>query len=263
MADVINDILKAALLYETYDITPEDKSYLKEYRDVLKKKSFRTLHSEFRNAFHVCDEKKAESLLKKALKKKPIEEVAKILLLLIEETERAAYGPAVFKMGIKTWVLSYVFKDYELLRYLYHEVLEKKLVPQYKKKIAVAVLEPDLHEYGALYGQIVLELAGFRVINLGYNLSARKVLKAVKEKKIDVLVLTSILSDPYDNMEYVIKRLKDKKTKVVIAGTMPFEIVKKIGADGYINCLSVGPKVLKHLLKIKKYTREEVPVLHD
>ncbi len=263
MKDLLNDVLKAALLYETYDMTPEDKGYLKGYEDILKNKKLSALKTELREAFHVCDEKKAKSLLEDALDKHSIRDVCRIIILLIEETERTAYGPSVFRFGIKTWVLSYVIKDYEIMRYLYHEVFEKRLKPWKKKKLAVAVVEPDMHEYGALYGEIILKLAGYEIINLGYNLPVKKVLGEVKSKGIDVLILTSILSDPYDNMEEIIKRLKKSKTKVIISGTMPWEIVKRMKADGYINCLALGPKVIDHITGVKKYTEQEVPILYD
>ncbi len=263
MKDVINDILKAALLYETYDMSPEDKSYLKDYDDVLKNDRLKVLKEEMREAFHVCDEKKARMLVEKALEVHRIQDVCRIMILLIEETERTAFGPSVFRFGIKTWVLSYVIKDYEIMRYLYHEVLEKRLKPWKKKKLAVAVVEPDMHEYGALYGEIILKLAGYEIVNLGYNLPIKKVLGDVKSKKIDILVLTSILSDPYDNMESIVKELKGTKTKVIISGTMPWEIVRRIKADGYINCLALGPKVIDHLTGVKKYTEHEVPILYD
>lgn len=259
--DFLDSLFKRALFYETKNMFPGDKAYLKDYYEVLKEKSLSKLSKELRQAFHVCDEKKAKLLLENALKKNDMKDVCKTLLLLIEETERTAFGPAVFKLGIKTWVLSYVIKDYEILRYLYHEVLKTKLKPWLKKKVAVAVLEPDMHEYGAIYGQIALELAGFEVINLGYNLKPQEVIKKVKAQKIDVLVLTSILSDPYSNMMKVIDTLKNDKTLVVVSGTMPWEIVKKTNADGYINCLAYGPKVLMHITGIKKYTEEEVPIL--
>lgn len=263
MKDIINDVLKAALLYETYDMAPEDKSYLQDYGDVLKSKKLKALKDKLREAFHVCDEKKAKSLIENSLGAHNIKDVCRIIILLIEETERTAYGPSVFQFGIKTWVLSYVIKDYEIMRYLYHEVLEKRLKPWKKKKLAVAVVEPDMHEYGALYGEIILRLAGYEIVNLGYNLPVRKVLSEVKSKKIDILVLTSILSDPYDNMEDVVNKLKGSKTKVIISGTMPWEIVKRIKADGYINCLALGPKVIDHLTGVKRYTGQEVPILYD
>lgn len=263
MKDLLNDVLKAALLYETYDIRPEDKTFMKEYEDILKDKKLNKLYEDLREAFHVCDEKKAKELLESSLKSEDIKDVCKVLMLLIEETERTAYGPSVFRFGIKTWALSYVIKDYEIMRYLYHEVLENRLKPWQKKRLAVSVLEPDMHEYGAIYGEIYMRLAGFEIINLGYNLPVKKVIDEAKKKKIDLLILTSILSDPYDNMEAVVKKLKGSKTKVVISGTMPWEIVKDIKADGYINCLAFGPKVVKHLTGIKKYTEEEVPILND
>ncbi len=261
MVDFFDYLFRMALFYETSNVFPKNKNYLKDYEEVLKKKSLSKLSRELREAFHVCDEKKAKLLLIDALEKNDIKNVCKILLLLIEETERTAFGPAVFRFGIKTWVLSYVIKDYEILRYLYYEVLEDKLKPWLKKRVAIAVLEPDMHEYGAIYGKIILELAGFKVINLGYKLKPREVIKKVKKQKIDVLVLTSILSDPYNNMMHVIDMLKGKKTKVVVSGSMPWEIVRETNADGYINCLAYGPKVLMHLTGVKKYTKEEVPIL--
>ena len=96
---------------------------------------------------------------------------------------------------------------------------------------------------------------------MGYNLKPKSVLKIAK--KFDILILTSILSDPYNNMAYVTEKLWNKKPRVVISGTMPWEIVKQINADGYISCLAFGPKIIKHLTGIKKYTKKEVPVLND
>lgn len=219
---------------------------------------------ELKKALLDFDYKRAEELIKEALSKGVDSRgIARIFLEVIEEAEKNSYGDAVFKHNIKTWLVPHAIRIYELARRLHNKYLKPVLRPWLGKKVVLGNMAPDIHAYGSLYGTMALELAGFDVKYLGVNVKPETFLE--ESKACDVVAYTSLMAEAYPNQERFVKMLEEaglrEKVKVAVGGTMPYEIVSRIGADAYLNSLTLAVKSLKHITGVERYSRDEVPTV--
>lgn len=109
---------------------------------------------------------------------------------------------------------------------------------QPRGRIAIGTVEGDLHDIGKDLVAMMLEGAGFEVINLGVEVSADAFVGAVKENKSDILGMSALLTTTMVHMPEVIERLKEaglrEQVKVIIGGApVTQEYATTIGADGY------------------------------
>jgi 5-methyltetrahydrofolate--homocysteine methyltransferase len=110
--------------------------------------------------------------------------------------------------------------------------------PQSKGAILILTVKGDLHDIGKNLVTIMLEGAGFNVLDLGVDLSAEKVISKVEELKPDILALSALLTTTMPEMEKVIKALESRGlrdgVKVMVGGApVDSKFADKIGADGY------------------------------
>jgi 5-methyltetrahydrofolate--homocysteine methyltransferase len=104
--------------------------------------------------------------------------------------------------------------------------------------ILIGTVKGDLHDIGKNLVTMMLEGAGFNVLDLGVDLSVEKVIAKVEELKPDILGLSALLTTTMPEMEKVIKTLEGKglrDTVKVMVGGAPVDVkfAEKIGADGY------------------------------
>ncbi|RJR32386.1 MAG: cobalamin-binding protein [Desulfobacteraceae bacterium] len=104
--------------------------------------------------------------------------------------------------------------------------------------IVMATVQGDLHDIGKNLVTMMLEGAGFKVIDLGVDLSVEKLLDMVKEIKPDVLGLSALLTTTMPEMKRVIEELEKqglrKHLKVMVGGApVDPSFAERIGADGY------------------------------
>jgi len=112
---------------------------------------------------------------------------------------------------------------------------KKKLT---KEKIIVATVSGDNHDIGKNILKMMLLSAGFEVIDLGVDVSEKKVLQAVKKSGAKVVALSSLLIMTVQEISVVDKALKDaglrEKVKLIVGGApLNIEVAKKLGADDY------------------------------
>ncbi|PKN64890.1 MAG: cobalamin-binding protein [Deltaproteobacteria bacterium HGW-Deltaproteobacteria-15] len=104
--------------------------------------------------------------------------------------------------------------------------------------VIMATVQGDLHDIGKNLVTMMLEGAGFKVIDLGVDLSVERLLDKVKEIKPDVLGLSALLTTTMPEMKKVVEELVSqglrKHVKVMVGGA-PVDRVfaEKIGADGF------------------------------
>jgi len=104
--------------------------------------------------------------------------------------------------------------------------------------VIMATVKGDLHDIGKNLVSMMLEGAGFKVMDLGTDLSVEKLIDQVKAIKPDILGLSALLTTTMPEMQNVIGALKAQglrdKVKVLVGGA-PVDRVfaEKIGADGY------------------------------
>lgn len=109
---------------------------------------------------------------------------------------------------------------------------------QSKGTIIMGTVKGDLHDIGKNIVIMMLEGAGFNVVDLGVDLTVEKLMEQVETLNPDLLGLSALLTTTMPEMERVIQELKAKglreKVKVMVGGA-PVEnaFAEKIGADGY------------------------------
>ncbi len=121
-----------------------------------------------------------------------------------------------------------------------------------RKRIVLATVKGDIHDIGKNIVAMILESAGYEVIDLGKDVSALKIVKAVKRYKPVAVGLSALLTTTMLEMENVIKLMKEKgiNTPVIIGGpNVSAGFAKKIGAYAGVNNAFEGLRVLKKLDK--------------
>ncbi|MFW5891018.1 MAG: corrinoid protein [bacterium] len=121
------------------------------------------------------------------------------------------------------------------------ELLKPILIEDGEKAIGKALIgtvKDDLHDIGKNLVIMMLEGAGFEVVDLGMDVSQNDFINAVKKEKPDVLGMSSLLTTTMPYMEDVIKALEEANLReglYVMVGGAPVSnhFAKEIGADAY------------------------------
>ena len=104
--------------------------------------------------------------------------------------------------------------------------------------ILIGTVKGDLHDIGKNIVVMLLEGAGFEVVDLGVDLSVEQVVKKVAELKPQILGLSALLTTTMPEMKKVIAALTEsgfrRQVKVMVGGApLNQEFAESIGADGY------------------------------
>lgn len=104
--------------------------------------------------------------------------------------------------------------------------------------VAFGTIRGDLHDIGKNIVSLLLEAAGFRVLDLGVDVGPEKFVQAVRDQQADIVAMSALLTTTMMNMKEVVQALcsaglRDKVK--IMAGGAPLteEWVRSIGADGY------------------------------
>lgn len=106
----------------------------------------------------------------------------------------------------------------------------------HKGTLIVGTVQGDLHDIGKNLVAMVMEGGGFKVVDLGVDVSPEKFAQAVADNPGASVGLSALLTTTMVNMEKTVKLLKEKApdTKVVVGGApLTQEFANKIGADAY------------------------------
>jgi len=109
---------------------------------------------------------------------------------------------------------------------------------QSKGKVVLCTVRGDLHDIGKNLVGMMLEGAGFEVIDLGVDVTVDNVIERVAEIQPQVLGLSALLTTTMPEMENVINVLQTRgmreRIKVIIGGApVDADFANKIGADAY------------------------------
>ena len=107
-----------------------------------------------------------------------------------------------------------------------------------RETIIMCTVKGDMHDIGKNLVIMMLEGAGFNVIDLGVDLSVEKLIGKLEELKPAILGLSALLTTTMPEMKKVIETLEAKglrdRIKVMIGGApVDAAFAGKIGADGY------------------------------
>ncbi|MCD8014590.1 MAG: cobalamin-dependent protein [Lachnospiraceae bacterium] len=113
--------------------------------------------------------------------------------------------------------------------------------------IILGTVEGDLHDVGKNLVALMFRSAGFKVIDLGVDISEKQFLKAVHENPdVQIVCISSLLSTALPEMEQVVKTLRrndpDKKYKIMVGGgAVTRQLARDMGADAYTeNCVEAA-----------------------
>jgi 5-methyltetrahydrofolate--homocysteine methyltransferase len=105
-------------------------------------------------------------------------------------------------------------------------------------KVVIGTVKGDLHDIGKNLVAMMLEGAGFEIIDLGTDVSVEKFVSAAKEQRANLMGMSALLTTTMGNMKAVVSGLKEagirEDVKVMIGGAPVTEAyAKEIGADGF------------------------------
>jgi 5-methyltetrahydrofolate--homocysteine methyltransferase len=120
-------------------------------------------------------------------------------------------------------------------------------------KVIIGTVKGDLHDIGKNLVGLMLEGAGFQVVDLGSDVSAEKYVAATKEHSPDIVAMSALLTTTMVNMRGIITALDEAglrgKVKVMIGGApVTDSFAQQIGADGYAADASRAVATAKALL---------------
>ena len=128
-------------------------------------------------------------------------------------------------------------------------------------KVVIGTVKGDIHDIGKNLVAMMLEGAGFEVIDLGINTDADKFLAALDEHKPDILGMSALLTTTMPYMKVVIDTLQERGLRdkfVVLVGGAPLneEFGHAIGADAYCRDAAVAAETAKHLVNARRMKPE-------
>ena len=120
-------------------------------------------------------------------------------------------------------------------------------------KVAIGTVKGDLHDIGKNLVAMMLEGAGFEIVDLGTDVAPEKYVAAV-QAGANLVALSALLTTTMPNMKAVIEGLKAAglrdKAKVMIGGApVTDSYAAQIGADGYAPDASRAVNLAKSLVK--------------
>lgn len=124
-------------------------------------------------------------------------------------------------------------------------------------KVVIGTVVGDMHDIGKNLVGMMLEGAGFEVIDLGINVTPEKFVDAIRTHHPDLVGMSALLTTTMPGMKATLDALEAaglrKQTKVLIGGApVTTEFAKTIGADGYAQDASRAVELAKSLLaKVK------------
>lgn len=138
------------------------------------------------------------------------------------------------------------------------EVIQPLLAAGESTKVGTAVVgtvKGDLHDIGKNLVASMFEGCGFKVINLGIDVSSEKFVKAVEEHNADILCLSALLTTTMNYMRNVVTELSKAglrdKVKVMVGGApVNAAFAAQIGADLYTSNANAAVTGAKQLLNI-------------
>ena len=128
---------------------------------------------------------------------------------------------------------------------------------QSRGTIIMATVKGDLHDIGKNIVIMMLEGAGFNVVDLGVDMTVETIIEKIKVIMPDILGLSALLTTTMPEMERAIQELKAKglreKVKVMVGGApVNKSFAEKIGADGQGADATEAVKLARRLIGTAK-----------
>jgi 5-methyltetrahydrofolate--homocysteine methyltransferase len=127
-------------------------------------------------------------------------------------------------------------------------------------KMVIGTVKGDIHDIGKNLVCMMMEGAGFEVIDLGINNPVEKYLEAIEKHQPEILGMSALLTTTMPYMKVVIDTLKEKGIRndyIVLVGGAPLneQFANAIGADAYCRDAAVAAESAKTLLAARRAAR--------
>ena len=124
-------------------------------------------------------------------------------------------------------------------------------------KMVIGTVKGDIHDIGKNLVSMMMEGAGFEVVNLGINNPVENYLEALEEHKPDILGMSALLTTTMPYMKVVIDAMVEKGIRddyIVLVGGAPLneEFGMAIGADAYCRDAGVAVETALDLISKKR-----------
>ena len=130
--------------------------------------------------------------------------------------------------------------------------------------MVIGTVKGDIHDIGKNLVGMMMEGAGFEVIDLGINCDVDKYLNALEEHKPDILGMSALLTTTMPYMKVVIDTMKEKGIRddyVVLVGGAPLNeaFAEAVGADAYCRDAAVAVETAKDYVARRHNQRDAPP----
>jgi 5-methyltetrahydrofolate--homocysteine methyltransferase len=120
-------------------------------------------------------------------------------------------------------------------------------------KMVIGTVKGDIHDIGKNLVCMMMEGAGFEVVDLGINTPVDKFLAALEEHKPEILGMSALLTTTMPYMKVVIDTMKEQGIRddyIILVGGAPLnqEFGEAIGADAYCRDAAVAADTAKRLV---------------
>ncbi len=120
-------------------------------------------------------------------------------------------------------------------------------------KMVIGTVKGDIHDIGKNLVGMMMEGAGFEVVDLGINTSFEEFLAALEEQQADILGMSALLTTTMSYMKVVIAGLEQEGIRsrvIVMVGGAPLneEFAQQIGADAYCRDAATAVETAKKLV---------------
>jgi methylmalonyl-CoA mutase cobalamin-binding domain/chain len=124
-------------------------------------------------------------------------------------------------------------------------------------KVVIGTVKGDIHDIGKNLVGMMLEGAGFEVIDLGINTDADKFMAALEEHKPDILGMSALLTTTMPYMKVVINTLVERGIRgdyIVLVGGAPLneDFGRAVGADAYCRDAAVASETARALIDARR-----------
>ena len=123
--------------------------------------------------------------------------------------------------------------------------------------MVIGTVKGDIHDIGKNLVAMMMEGAGFEVINIGINNSVEKFIDAINEHDADIVGMSALLTTTMPYMRVVINELKEKALRddiIVLVGGAPLNeaFAEDIEADSYCRDAAVAVETAKKLIQMHR-----------
>ena len=124
-------------------------------------------------------------------------------------------------------------------------------------KVVIGTVKGDIHDIGKNLVSMMLEGAGFEVIDIGINNPVENYLEAIEEHKPDILGMSALLTTTMPYMKFVVDAMIEKGIRddyIVLVGGAPLNEAfgESVGADAYCRDAAVAVETAKELISQRR-----------